>query len=329
MAAPTGRVGETGLLAPQYPSQTSAAGDSQQSAPRGDAASKAGTGKDQRVSEELGMFDWKSLLKQFDRWENTTAAFSTEVLRSPLLLNPIGSAITQTFQAKSGLDRVLQQCWSALGLPTRTEQERVLHALNQLESRLYDLEEKLSDLREPPRAEGRGRAGKGTHAPVADAEFVESAAEPTVEAAPVLQRSKDRAPRKPRPRAAAVAAKGPAAKAAAPRVATAKGDAKAVASADAAKTDAARAGAARTARKAAPKAAKAVAAKVVVQSPAPLFDPPPPLAAAPAREAPAREVPTQALATVSGETAEPTAEPTARTAKPRVRKPRPKQTKER
>ena len=33
--------------------------------------------------------------------------------------------------------------WSALGLPTKRDQERTLHALNQLESRLMDLEDKL------------------------------------------------------------------------------------------------------------------------------------------------------------------------------------------
>ena len=33
---------------------------------------------------------------------------------------------------------------AALGLPTRRDQERALHKLNQLESRLYDLEERLS-----------------------------------------------------------------------------------------------------------------------------------------------------------------------------------------
>ena len=30
-----------------------------------------------------------------------------------------------------------------VGLPTRRDQERTLHKLNQLESRLYDLEEQL------------------------------------------------------------------------------------------------------------------------------------------------------------------------------------------
>src|SRR5262245_6033301 len=88
--------------------------------------------------------DWKTWLQQFDRWENATAAYSEEVLRSPLLLSPLGRMMTAAFQAKIGFDQALQHWWSFVGLPTRGEQERILHALNQLESRLYDLEERLA-----------------------------------------------------------------------------------------------------------------------------------------------------------------------------------------
>jgi hypothetical protein len=33
--------------------------------------------------------------------------------------------------------------WGAWGLPTKRDQERILHSLNQLQSKLIDLEEKL------------------------------------------------------------------------------------------------------------------------------------------------------------------------------------------
>ena len=35
--------------------------------------------------------------------------------------------------------------WGAMGLPTKKDQERALHAINELESRLLDLEERLED----------------------------------------------------------------------------------------------------------------------------------------------------------------------------------------
>jgi hypothetical protein len=47
---------------------------------------------------------------------------------------------------KSATDKAIANWWEMMGLPTRRDQERTLHALNQLQSRLIDLEEKLSDL---------------------------------------------------------------------------------------------------------------------------------------------------------------------------------------
>jgi len=46
-------------------------------------------------------------------------------------------------KTKSATDRAVTAWWAAMGLPTRRDQERALHKLNQLESRLYDLEEQL------------------------------------------------------------------------------------------------------------------------------------------------------------------------------------------
>jgi polyhydroxyalkanoate synthesis regulator phasin len=46
-------------------------------------------------------------------------------------------------KTKAATDRAISAVWSTVGLPTRRDQERMLHMLNQLESRLYDLEDKL------------------------------------------------------------------------------------------------------------------------------------------------------------------------------------------
>jgi hypothetical protein len=40
------------------------------------------------------------------------------------------------------------QWWGAIGVSTKRDQERALHALNQIQSRLMDLEEKLAERRE-------------------------------------------------------------------------------------------------------------------------------------------------------------------------------------
>jgi hypothetical protein len=53
-------------------------------------------------------------------------------------------------KAKAAGDDATARWWSLWGLPTRRDQERSLHALNQLQSRILDLEERLAD------AEARG-----------------------------------------------------------------------------------------------------------------------------------------------------------------------------
>ena len=90
----------------------------------------------------FGFDEWK---KGFDAWENTTAEYLEKVLKSPLVLTPAGAMLTGLMKAKAQTDKLLGQFWGAWGLPTKRDQERTLHALNQLESRLLDLEEKLAE----------------------------------------------------------------------------------------------------------------------------------------------------------------------------------------
>lgn len=88
---------------------------------------------------------WDQWKKGFETWEGRTADLLENVLKSPTVLQPAGSLLTLTMKAKARTDRAVAGLWSTLGLPTRRDQERTLHALNQLNSRLVDLEEKLAD----------------------------------------------------------------------------------------------------------------------------------------------------------------------------------------
>jgi len=88
---------------------------------------------------------WDNWKKGFDAWENATAKLFESVLKSPLVLEPAGSALTATMKAKTARDAAIAKAWAAMGLPTRRDQERILHSLNQIQSRLLDLEEKLED----------------------------------------------------------------------------------------------------------------------------------------------------------------------------------------
>ncbi len=90
----------------------------------------------------FGFDEWK---KGFDAWENATAEYLEKVLKSPLVLTPAGAMLTAMMKMKAQSDKTMSQFWGAWGLPNKRDQERTLHALNQLESRLLDLEEKLAE----------------------------------------------------------------------------------------------------------------------------------------------------------------------------------------
>jgi len=89
---------------------------------------------------------WETWKKGFDTWEQKTAEMMESMLKSPAVLQPMGNMLTASMKMKTATDKAIANWWEMMGLPTRRDQERTLHALNQLQSRLIDLEEKLADL---------------------------------------------------------------------------------------------------------------------------------------------------------------------------------------
>jgi hypothetical protein len=93
------------------------------------------------------MNGWEMWKKGFGAWERTTSEYLDKVLRNPAVLGPAGAMLTATMKTKTATDKAFAGWWGAIGLPTKRDQERSLHKLNQLESRLLDLEEELHDQR--------------------------------------------------------------------------------------------------------------------------------------------------------------------------------------
>jgi hypothetical protein len=88
---------------------------------------------------------WATWKKAFYSWEDATAKYMEEWLKSPLVLAPSGMMLGGAMKAKAAVDKKTSDIVGAFGLATKRDQERSLHALNQLESRLIDLEEKLAE----------------------------------------------------------------------------------------------------------------------------------------------------------------------------------------
>ncbi|MBX3190355.1 MAG: hypothetical protein KF819_25370 [Labilithrix sp.] len=91
---------------------------------------------------------WETWKKGFDAWENATAKYVEHWLKSPLVLGPSGMMLGSAMKAKAAYDKAASQWVGAMGLATKRDQERALHTLNQLESRLIDLEERLLEAQE-------------------------------------------------------------------------------------------------------------------------------------------------------------------------------------
>ena len=86
---------------------------------------------------------WDMWKQGFNAWEQTTAQYMEKALSNPGVLGPAGAMLSAAMKTKAATDKVVADWWSMMGLPNRRDQERALHKLNQLESRLYDLEEQL------------------------------------------------------------------------------------------------------------------------------------------------------------------------------------------
>jgi hypothetical protein len=91
---------------------------------------------------------WETWKKGFDAWENATAQYLELVLKSPLVLWPAGMMLTSVMKTKAAIDKSVAQTWGLAGLPTKRDQERALHQLHRLESKILDLEERLEDLQQ-------------------------------------------------------------------------------------------------------------------------------------------------------------------------------------
>ena len=66
-------------------------------------------------------------------------------MKSPFVLGPSGMMLGSVMKAKAAYDNAAAQWVGAMGMATKRDQERSLHTLNQLESRLLDLEERLAE----------------------------------------------------------------------------------------------------------------------------------------------------------------------------------------
>lgn len=89
---------------------------------------------------------WDMWKKGFFAWESAAAEYTEQWMRSPFVLKPSGTILSTVMKIKTANDKAAATWLGAMGLPTKRDQERTLHALNELQSKLYDLEDRIEDL---------------------------------------------------------------------------------------------------------------------------------------------------------------------------------------
>jgi hypothetical protein len=94
----------------------------------------------------------------FSVWEKRTSEYFERLLRNPAFLNSMGGVMNSGYRNKILFDRAMGAVWRNLNLPNKQDQERTLHLLNELHSRIYDLEEKLARIKEESERDERASA---------------------------------------------------------------------------------------------------------------------------------------------------------------------------
>src|SRR5215471_142499 len=90
---------------------------------------------------------WDMWKKAFYAWEDATAKYLEQWMKSPLVLGPSGTMLGGAMKAKAAYEKAAAGWVGNLGLATKRDQERALHVLHQLESRMIDLEERLAEMK--------------------------------------------------------------------------------------------------------------------------------------------------------------------------------------
>lgn len=101
--------------------------------------------------------NWETYKKYFNAWEGPTAVWLEARLKSPMFLEPAAAGLSALMKVKAAVDEKTASFIGALGLPTKRDQERTLHALNQIQGRLLDLEDRLAEFSAAAEAQKQGK----------------------------------------------------------------------------------------------------------------------------------------------------------------------------
>ena len=85
--------------------------------------------------------------KFYETWEKTTSEALEMWLNSPLFAANMGKAIEKSSEFKKYLDEVIEKNLKNMRIPTKTDVDRILSTINNIEAKINDLMDKVDEIK--------------------------------------------------------------------------------------------------------------------------------------------------------------------------------------
>jgi hypothetical protein len=93
--------------------------------------------------------------KFYETWEKTTSEALEMWLNSPLFAANMGKAIEKSSEFKKYLDEVIEKNLKNMRIPTKTDVDRILSTINNIEAKINDLMDKVEEIKLPKKASNK------------------------------------------------------------------------------------------------------------------------------------------------------------------------------
>src|SRR5919109_2545835 len=98
-------------------------------------------------------FDPLTYYKKFyEVWEKTMSEALEMWLKSPLFASTLGKTIERSSEFKKYMNEVMEKSLKNMHVPTKTDIDRVLSAINNIEAKINDMWDKVDEINVPEKA---------------------------------------------------------------------------------------------------------------------------------------------------------------------------------
>jgi Poly(R)-hydroxyalkanoic acid synthase subunit (PHA_synth_III_E) len=104
------------------------------------------------TSEKSGDYDPIAQYKKFyETWEKSSSEVLEKWVNSPLFAANIGKAVEKSSEFKKYFDQAVEKTLKNMRFPTKSDIDRMLESINNLEEKINDLVDKVDEIGKPVR----------------------------------------------------------------------------------------------------------------------------------------------------------------------------------